>query len=161
MKACFCLVSLLILAWGQVVNKVLSHLGFIKNVHISVTPSHIYSKCEKYDRFYIKALLTKLTLLPSLRTPWAVHSVTNWETSQNFVTELRARDMQGRVRWQALALLVSPRGFSLLWSIFRVHVLWLSGYFWASWTLLAGPFLIISTLLWWKESQHDFFSLGC
>lgn len=98
MKAQFCLVFLFILACGQVLNEVLSHFGFIKNAHISVTPSHSETRCEKYHGLYVKALLTKLRLLPSLRTLWAVRGVTNQETSQIFVTELRARDMQGRVR---------------------------------------------------------------
>lgn len=46
----------------------------------------------------MKALLTKLTLLPSMRTLWTVPGVTNWGTSQSFVTELSCRAMQGRAR---------------------------------------------------------------
>lgn len=47
---------------------------------------------------YIKAYLTELTLLLPVWTPWAVYGVINQETSHNFVTEVRARDIQGGVR---------------------------------------------------------------
>lgn len=89
---------LLKLTPGHVFNTVLYHLGFMHNTNISVAPVHSYSGCEKYHRFYIEVLLAELRLFPSLRAPWTVHGVTDQDTRQNFVTELHARDMQGRVR---------------------------------------------------------------
>lgn len=98
MKAPFCPVFLLKLTPGQVLNRVLSHLGFMHNAHISVAPLHSYFRCEKYHGFYIEVLLAELRLFSSLRAPWTVHGVTDQDTRQNFVTELRARDVQGGVR---------------------------------------------------------------
>lgn len=98
MKAPFYPVFLLKLTPGHVFNTVLYHLGFMHNTNISVAPVHSYSGCEKYHRFHIEVLLAELRLFPSLRAPWTVHGVTDQDTRQNFVTELHARDMQGRVR---------------------------------------------------------------
>lgn len=123
MKAPFCPVFLLKLTPGQVLNKALSHHSSKENAHISVAPLHSYSRCEKYHGFYIEVLfykgfiwrfLAKLRLFPSLRAPWTVHDVTDQNTRQSFGTELYARDMQGRVRWQALVLLTSPGSLSSL-----------------------------------------------
>lgn len=58
-KHLFYPVFLLKLTPGQVLNKVLSHLGFMENAHISVAPLHSYSTCEKYHRFYIEVLFYK------------------------------------------------------------------------------------------------------
>lgn len=98
MKAPFCPVFLLKLTPGHVVKDCVKHLGFMHNTNISVAPVHSYSGYEKYHRFYIEVLLAELRLFPSLRAPWTVHGVTGQDTRQNFVTELHARDMQGRVR---------------------------------------------------------------
>lgn len=43
-----------------------------------------------------------------------MHGVTGKDTRENFVTELRARDVQGRQRWHALVLLISPGSLSSL-----------------------------------------------